>query len=184
MARLNLSGAAMFVFSFVCLVLINAVLWGSGDAYAQEMVTLREGREIQVEMVADSRSSAVGPGDLVTFKLSSDVIANEIVALPKGTEGTISVKAVDTNGMFGAPGFVEYDQGWIDHAGLKIPVKINEPSKVVGDSKRTKGLLYLIVGVFFVKGEEGGLAPGDGFSVIVTQTIQVPEVQLEAPGEN
>ncbi len=132
----------------------------------------------------DSSSGAVSPGDLVTFRIANDVVANEVLALPKGTLGTMTVESIKTNGRFGKAGFVEYGLCWIDLDDLKIPVEIDGPTKVEGDSKLTKGLLYLVVGVLFVKGEAGGYAPGDEFTVIVKQTIQVPEVVVEAPAEN
>lgn len=184
MPKIRFFGAGTFVFVLLCSTLILSTFWGYGSSFAQDMVTIREGRQIEVEMVDDARSGAINLGDTVTFRISKDVKSNSVLAMPKGTLGFMTIKDLKTNGRFGKAGFVEYGRSWIELDGLKIPVEIQGSTTVEGDSKLTKGLLYLVVGVLFVKGEAGGYAPGDEFTIKVMRRIQVPEVVIEAPPES
>lgn len=162
-------------FLVISVTLIPALAgWLAPGVLAQDMLTLRAGRMLDVQMVDDGQSGSVNPGDEVTFRLLDDIMVHGNVALPKGTTGVLTIKASGKNGRFGKGGFVEYGGGVIHLDPLEIPVEYSGINPSKGKSRFTTGLLYLIVGVFFVKGEEGGLIQGQDFSVKITETLQVP----------
>lgn len=162
-----------------CLILVGLLCLGQGlslplAAMAQTLLTLREGRLLAVEMVDDAQSGSVEAGDEVKFTLLEDVEVHGQIALPKGSTGILKVVAIKKNGIFGKPGLVEFGEGYVKSGMNEVPIALEGSETRKGKGKLGKGLLFLIVGVLFVKGEEGGLEAGQQVNVQITSTQQVP----------
>ncbi len=152
------------------------LLWGASAA--QTMVTLREGREIEAEMIDDARSGSVAPADEVRFRVLEAVEVHGQVALPAGSEGALVVGEVERNGMLGKPGRVSFAEGWIEAGGEKVPVAIKGRSVFKGKSKKTVAVVLTLVLVGpFIKGGQGGIAAGEHIFVQIKATSQVPAVE-------
>jgi hypothetical protein len=159
--------------SFVAVGCILYVIGSAAVATAQTLVTLRQGQIIDVVTTADGRSGSLEDGTTVPFEILDDVMVYGAIALPAGTQGVLNVENVKKNGRFGKPGSVKYGDGVITVGDQQINVKLVGPALQKGKSKFTKGLLYLVVGVLFVKGEQGGFAAGDTLKIEVAETAQI-----------
>jgi len=146
----------------------------SPAAFAQTMVTLRDGRQFEAEMIDDARSGSVSEGDEVRFRVLADIEVHGRIAVPAGAEGAITVARAEKNGRFGKPGAVTFGEGWVQAGVERVAVRIAGRSRFKGGSKLTTGLLLLIVGVLFVKGGQGGLAEGEHLFLEIDETRQVP----------
>lgn len=144
-------------------------------ASAQTMVTLREGREIEAEMIDDATGGSVEAEGQVRFRVASDVEVHEQIAIAAGTEGVLVVAEAKGNGMFGKAGEVVFTDGWIEVGGDQVPVAIKGRQTFKGKSRRfTSIALTLVLVGPFIKGGPGGLKAGERFFLEVKETRQVP----------
>lgn len=144
-------------------------------AAAQTMVTLREGREIEAEMIDEASGGRVEAEGQVRFRIVADVEVHEQVAVAAGAEGVLVVAEAKGNGLFGKAGEVVFTDGWIEAGGDQIPVAIKGRQTFKGKSRRfTSIVLTLVLVGPFIKGGAGGLRAGERFFLEVKETRQVP----------
>jgi hypothetical protein len=144
-------------------------------AAAQTMVTLREGREIEAEMIDDASGGRVEAEGQVHFRVVGDVQVHEQVAIAAGTEGVLVVAEAKGNGMFGKAGEVVFTDGWIPVGTDQIPVAIKGRQTFKGKSRTfTSIVLTLVLVGPFIKGGAGGLKAGERIFLEVKETQQVP----------
>jgi hypothetical protein len=162
------------------MVLMGALIIGQlplslMTAAAQTMVTLREGCEIEAEMIDDASGGRVEAAGQVRFRVANDVVVHEQVAVAAGTEGVLVVAEAKGNGMFGKAGEVVFTDGWIEVGGDQVPVAIKGRQAFKGKSRTfTSIVLTLVLIGPFIKGGAGGMKAGERFFLEVKETRQVP----------
>jgi len=166
--------------TMVVMVLMGALIIGQlplplMTAAAQTMVTLREGREIEAEMLDDATGGNVAAEGQVRFRVVSNVEVHEQVAIAAGTEGVLVVAEAKGNGMFGKAGEVVFTDGWIAVGADQVPVAIKGRQVFKGKSRTfTSIVLTLVLVGPFIKGGAGGLKAGERVFLEVKETRQVP----------
>ena len=142
---------------------------------AQTTVTIRQGRMIEAEMIDDARSNAVEPEGTAKFKIVEDVEVHGIVAIKKGSEGVLTIKEAEKNGMIGKPGRVVFGEGYVKAGPYEVPVVMKGRSEFKGKSMKIVAIpLCLVLVGFLIKGKQGGLKPGEHFFIEVSSTMQIP----------
>ena len=169
-------GKRLVAAGVVCAFLFGHAPFLGRDAAAQMMVTLRQGREIEVQMIDDARSGSVSEGDEVRFRVVEDVEVHGQIALSEDAEGVLVVGAVKKNGMlWGKPGRVDFPEGWITIGAEKVPVTVKGRTTFKGKSKKLTAILLtpLLIGLF-LKGGPGGIEEGERILIEVAETRQIP----------
>ncbi len=150
-------------------------IWGTTDL---DMAPVRvpAASLVEIQLLTTVNSGVNQVGDLVQYQVASDVVIDDRIVIPKGTQGTAKVTEVVSAGSLGRNGRVVIDFGKIEaFDGRKVEVRISE--RAMEQNTRLElaagasmaGVLLLgpvgLIGGYFVKGENVEITAGAKFFV-------------------
>jgi hypothetical protein len=110
--------------------------------------------------ILDTLDSGVNKnGDKVHFSTAADVMIDDVVIIPAGTEGTGSLDQVHPAGRWGKGGYFEISFGSIKTInGVDIPIEIG---KAAQGAQKDSGVILPIAGIFFLPMALFGFTKGE-----------------------
>ncbi|MFA6076425.1 MAG: hypothetical protein WCV63_10960 [Negativicutes bacterium] len=163
---------------FVLMFVFVAVFSGYSSTIAAAG-TLNAGTPVYCTLATDisSYGSNDKSGQLIRFTTSQDVIVNGVVAIPRGTGGTLNILQSQHATSIGRPGEIIYTGTYILLGDKTIPIQYS--NSVQGSSNMVLSIVSIVILPFgiiwgwFINGDEATVKAGTQFTVTVAQNTAI-----------
>lgn len=159
---------------FTALLLAGVMLFSSFTAPAGNVVVLKAGTVINLELI-DRVTSDMRIGETVDFRVTNDVKAGGIVVIPAGSVAKGQISSISKNKIFGSAGEVSVQVKSVSAIdGTRVALS-GSTLTAEGKSKLAVSLtltLFCLLG-FLIKGGDGEIIPGTMFSAIVANDTDI-----------
>ncbi|HLT59512.1 MAG: hypothetical protein LOD91_01925 [Limnochordales bacterium] len=162
------------------------LVWPSGELNVR-MVTVPAETLVKVHLLTEIHSGSAEVGQRVRYRVVDDVMVDNRIVIPAGSEGEGRVTGVQRRGAFGQSGRVEVDWGTvpaIDGTPIKLNVSVRaaEQNQQLAVAASMAGVVLLgpvgLVGGLFVQGQDHVVPVGTQFFVEVSQEAQALGLSL------
>lgn len=166
-------------------------IWGTSELDLKA-TAVAEQTLVEIQLLQTVDSAKNKEGDQVKYKVTSDVIVNDRVVIPKGSVGIGEITQVVSAGSLGKNGRVVIDFGTVpvlDGTGIRLGIS----EKALEENRRLElaagasmaGIVLLgpigLVSGYFVKGQDIQIVPETKFFVETERTREILGLNL-APG--
>lgn len=166
------------------------LVWPGGSLNTG-MVEIPEETLVLIRLEAEVDSGKNRVDQLIPYRVAKDVMVDDRLVIPAGTEGQARVTKVSSAGMLGRSGKVELDFGTIvslDGTPVRLAVeeRAARENTEVAAAASVGGLVLLgpigLVGGVFVQGREHVIPAGTEFYVEVSRPVEVMGLALTPKG--
>lgn len=146
---------------------------------------------VKIRLLAEVNSKENRVGQMIPYQVAEDVLIENRLVIPAGTESEARVTKVESAGSLGRSGRVELDFGTVAALdGTKVRLQVDEKSAKenteLAAAASVGGLVLLgpigLVGGVFVRGSEHVIPVGTEFYVEVDRPVEVQGLALEPTG--
>ena len=144
-------------------------------AGASKVVTLKSGTLVALELVSSVKSNKAKSGQMVDFRVISDIKADGVVVIPAGSIAKGQVVEADKNSFLGQPGEIRVSIKSVTAIdGTNVPLMASEFNEEGKDNTVVSivgGLLCLLP--FFMKGGNAEMPAGTQIQATVLSSTEI-----------
>ena len=166
------------------------LVWPGGQLNT-ELVEIPKETLVLIRLEANVDSGQNRVGELIPFRVAEDVMVDDRLVIPAGTEGAARVTKVTSAGMMGRSGKVELDFGTLktmDGTSVRLAVaeRAAKENTELAAAASVGGLVLLgpigLVGGVFVQGREHVIPAGTELYVEVERPVKAAGLSLTPVG--
>lgn len=166
------------------------LVWPGGSLNLGK-VQVPEATLVYIRLLGEVNSAQNRVGEAIPYRVARDVMVDDRLVIPAGTESEARVTKVESAGALGKSGRVELDFGTVTALdGTKIRLQVDEKSAKqnteLAAAASVGGLVLLgpigLVGGVFVRGSEHVIPVGTEFYVEVDRAVEAQGLALKPTG--